>query len=297
VALADDILAALREHPEGLGDGELARRFGKFHAHVYQVCEQLAARGRIVRDKSTRPLVNRLSDGARVPSAPQPSEVPTVDVADNVAAYLGDRNPESRYASFDYCFNYFRGFHERGRAATLTNAEHLEKASLHLGFYLASWGMLRGSSDLLQRSVRYFSRLIEEIAASPPELWDLDVAGYDPAGVDLLMESRRRLRTAFLEPPSDTLITKLLLGVFGCVPAFDRYFRAGLGVATFGRSSLQRMRAFYDVHAEAVEAGRVATIDFATGDPTSRRYTAAKVIDMVFFMEGMRKLGSAPVSD
>jgi hypothetical protein len=31
---------------------------------------------------------------------------------------------------------------------------------------------------------------------------------------------------------SDTLVTKTMQGVFGCVPAFDRYFRIGFGCQT-----------------------------------------------------------------
>jgi hypothetical protein len=32
----------------------------------------------------------------------------TVDVDANLAAFLRYRTPEARYASFDYCFNYFQ---------------------------------------------------------------------------------------------------------------------------------------------------------------------------------------------
>lgn len=38
---------------------------------------------------------------------------------------------------------------------------------------------------------------------------------------------------------------------------------------------------------------RVPTIDFATGEPTDLTYTRAKVIDMIFFIEGMKK-GTMP---
>ena len=35
-----------------------------------------------------------------------------------------------------------------------------------------------------------------------------------------------------------------------------------------------------------IEAHREPTLDFDTGTPTNRRYTRAKVIDMIFFIEG-----------
>lgn len=43
-----------------------------------------------------------------------------------------------RYTSFDYCYNYFH--------PTNNSKQDIEKSCLVLGFYLASWGMFRGSS-------------------------------------------------------------------------------------------------------------------------------------------------------
>jgi hypothetical protein len=45
---------------------------------------------------------------------------------------------------------------------------------------------------------------------------------------------------------------------------------------------------YYQENAESIDRHRVATLDFATGAPTPRTYTAAKVIDMIFFIEGLR---------
>jgi hypothetical protein len=79
-----------------------------------------------------------------------------------------------------------------------------------------------------------------------------------------------------------------MLGAFGCVPAFDRFFRVGFGTSRFGPKALAGIERFYQVNAETIDRHRVATLDFATGEPTSRTYTAAKVIDMIFFIEGLR---------
>ena len=35
-----------------------------------------------------------------------------IDIAANVAQYLGDRSPVERASSFDYCFNYFQRFRD-----------------------------------------------------------------------------------------------------------------------------------------------------------------------------------------
>lgn len=77
-----------------------------------------------------------------------------------------------------------------------------------------------------------------------------------------------------------------MLGVFGCVPAFDTYFKKGFGVSTFSKRSLRRLEEFYRANAPVLARLRQPTLDFRTGRPTTRLYTEAKVVDMVFFIEG-----------
>lgn len=208
------------------------------------------------------------------------------DVAGNIERYLADRNATARYSSFDYCYNYFQSFRELNKVGDLAGKPQLQESCLQLAFYLASWGMLRGSSDLLRRSVKYYVPLIEAVVESPEPIWDIDVATYSDESMEVLFATRSRIRAAFDRPVSDTLVTKILLGVFGCVPAFDLYFRKGMGVTTFGRRSLVKIRNFYDQHAEVIEGHRVQTIDFGSGQRTHRKYPQAKIIDMVFFIEG-----------
>ena len=210
---------------------------------------------------------------------------------DNVRRFADKVDSTDRYASFDYCFNYFQR-HRQDPEALL--GKNLELSCNQLGFYLASWGMLRGSTFLLQRSVRHFVPLVELIATAPKELWELDVHKYDSAGLTLLMEWVAKIREA-LHPEgwrphegvaSDILVTKVLLGVFGCVPAFDTYFRKGFGVSTFSKGSLRRIGSFYAAHAEEIDGLRQPTLDFITGRPSEIIYTRAKVIDMAFFVAG-----------
>ena len=56
-------------------------------------------------------------------------------------------DPNGRYRSWEYCY---KAFHDaRGN----TNAD-VDYLSLQLAFYLASWGMYRGSSFLLQKDYK-----------------------------------------------------------------------------------------------------------------------------------------------
>lgn len=47
-----------------------------------------------------------------------------------------------------------------------------------------------------------------------------------------------------------------------------------------------RVAEFYRDNASVIDQHRVPTLDFDTGTETARRYTRAKIIDMIFFVEG-----------
>ena len=97
-----------------------------------------------------------------------------VDIEENLTAYLSDRKPTARYASFDYCFNHFQSSLEEGHLDDLLKGDGLQLSCLHLGFYLASWGMLRGSAELLRRSIRTYVPVVEALVSAPTHLWTLD---------------------------------------------------------------------------------------------------------------------------
>lgn len=69
----------------------------------------------------------------------------TSEIISAVEKYKADSGPNERYTSFDYCYNYF--------LTTNDLEKDIERSCLTLGFYLASWGMFRGSSFLLQKSL------------------------------------------------------------------------------------------------------------------------------------------------
>ena len=217
----------------------------------------------------------------RARSALSPSEVKA-----HIETYLSSRKRDDRYASFDFCFNYFQAQREKGLAGRLADDGTSEIACLQLGFYLASWGMYRGSTELLKRSLAYLEPAVQVVATSPPEIWSCDADDYSEGRSDLILDVGERLRAAFPKGATDTLVTKIMLGVFGCVPAFDTYFKQSFGTWSFDRSALERIAEFYALNAGAIEKHRIPTLDFATGSDTKRRYTRAKVIDMVFFTAG-----------
>jgi len=209
-----------------------------------------------------------------------------LDIQRNLQKYVGDRRPTSRYASFDYCFNHFQLHRAEDRLDELLEGETLQLSCLHLGFYLASWGMLRGSTELLQRSVKTFVPVVEALVGAPPMLWTLDTDGYTEDSIRTLLAFGSQLRASLHQGASDILVTKVLLGTLGCVPAFDTYFKRGFGMSTFGPKAVRKIAAFDQDHSAEIDSGREYTLDFDSGSPTAPRYSRAKVIDMIFFIQG-----------
>ncbi|MDQ6948565.1 MAG: hypothetical protein M3256_20470 [Actinomycetota bacterium] len=212
-----------------------------------------------------------------------------MDISANIEEFLGGRESTSSSASFDYCFNYFQAHREQGSATALADEPLLELSCLQLGFYLASWGMMRGSAVLSRKSVKYLAPVVEVIANAPYDIWDIDADRYSDQAIATLLRMRDSIRSAFPEGASVILVTKIMLGVFGCVPAFDTYFQKGFGVTTLNEKSLKQIAQWCLDNAENVDRHRVATLDFNGGRLTERVYTRAKVIDMIFFVEGMHK--------
>jgi hypothetical protein len=202
---------------------------------------------------------------------------------------------DERSASFDYCFNYFQSFREKHKVEELADASQIQLSSLQLGFYLASWGMLRGSSFLLQKSVRLYQPLIRAIATFDRRIWTIDADSYNSENIEILVACQDMIVKSLGESyqPSDTLVTKIMLGVFGNVPAFDDFFRRGLGVRSFGKASLEHIANFYKENKAHIDSSEYCTFDYFTAQRTQRKYTKAKIIDMVGNIEGVNQKVSA----
>ena len=124
----------------------------------------------------------------------------TADIDGNLKAFLGGRAPGARYASFDYCFNHFQEAREAGESGRLADSDRVLMSCLQLGFYLASWGMMRGSGDLLQRSVRDLVPVVEQIAAEESSTWELDAHSLTDHADEVLGLRARAIRPWPLTP-------------------------------------------------------------------------------------------------
>lgn len=203
------------------------------------------------------------------------------------------RDPDNRYASFDYCYNYFRSF--KNKPKQLVSKNNMQMSCLQLGFYLSSWGMMRGSSFLLMKSVRHYEGLIGAISEMDGCLWDIDVPTYNDENIKMLMDCKNKIKEVLEKEKyksSDTLITKIMLGIFANVPAYDTYFKKFLkrigASQTFNEKSLKVIKEFYDGKKKDFNV-KIRTYDFWSGKETGALYTKAKLVDMCGFANGYPK--------
>src|ERR1700722_8790341 len=144
------------------------------------------------------------------------------DIPKSIAAYFGKLSGEAnhRYRSWEHCFRFFRTPHNEIRL-------QLDVAALQLGFYLASWGMYRVSSFLLQCDYTVHKPTVEALISERfSALWELEI-GADPSDekyVGLILQAVDAVRSSYrpFGIASDTLVTKVLLGTLACLPACDR---------------------------------------------------------------------------
>jgi len=114
-----------------------------------------------------------------------------MDISGNIRDYLRDRSPDKRYSSFDYCYNYFHEFYEQGNIEAIASSTNVQLSCLQIGFYLASWGMLRGSSFLLQKSVKHYEQLMSMISRMPKVYWEIDLNSYSDENISRLLDLRK----------------------------------------------------------------------------------------------------------
>ncbi|MEI6524090.1 MAG: hypothetical protein WCO37_11415 [Bacteroidota bacterium] len=211
-----------------------------------------------------------------------------------IREFTSKSNLEDRYTSFDYCYNYFKTNHNY--------TFDIEKSCLTLGFYLASWGMFRGSSFLLQKNARHFRQTIEYISTLDKTIWDIDVDNYDEDNIEKIIEIYREIKGRLIlnsENADVTLVTKVLLGVFGFIPAFDQYFcntfrslyNNKCGFRRVNVNSLNYVKDFYLKNKLDIDrlSSETFTTNFDTGLKTKIQYPKAKLIDMYGFSLGIKQ--------
>lgn len=196
-------------------------------------------------------------------------------------------DPHARYLSWRHCYNAF---------SNRKQAKSSDDLALQLAFYLASWGMYRGSSFLFQKDYKVHVPIVKLLLE----------ARYDPLrgisarelcedkSLALLDELSARIRQAYAQElpvsksapnhATDTLVTKILLGTLGCVPAYDRFFVQGvkrhhISNGVYSSVSVRAVAQFYCNHWDSLERLRGELSQCGT------EYPAMKLMDMCFWQD------------
>ena len=213
------------------------------------------------------------------------------DFGKYVSMFIKKVGVEHRYASFDFCYSYFYRTHVLNKDEN----EDKEKSCMVLWSYLASWGMLRGSSHLLQKSPAYLLDLIDYIGTIYEDAIKIDVDSYNDETIAKLIDIYKNIESRLEIPnkfkPSVTLVTKIMLGVFANVPAFDRYVKNAFGVNVFNGNSLKKIERVYNKEKVIVDklANMQKVLVFPAAKGVEFTYTKAKIIDMYGFQQGISR--------
>lgn len=204
-------------------------------------------------------------------------------------------NENGRSRSWEHCYRVFRD-------ARTDPSPDYDNLSLHLAFYLASWGMYRGSSFLLQKDYKVLVPIVEEVLKPEYDcLFGVACVGLREDEVQDSLEKLRKCIAKYFRPirnevagravasdVSPVLITKILMGTLGCVPAYDRFFVDGIKkykVTTreYSLESVRKLAKFYEAHNDRLEEARrgMQTDDLI--------YPQMKLLDMGFWQVGFEK--------
>jgi hypothetical protein len=221
-------------------------------------------------------------------SKTRPTRCSASDLHHRIGRFYGKlaADPHHRYRSWEHCYRFFRS--RTLEALTVDK----DTAALQLAFYLASWGMYRGSAFLLQRAYTVHLGVVETLAA--PHLSDLwkKETGSEPADerlVTVILELFQAVKAAY-KPfglASDILATKVILGTVGCLPAVDRFFIDGFRKSQRKYSSPLN-RAFIErIIQFCIECGPELRIEQARIEAAGgMHYPLMKLADMYFWQIG-----------
>ena len=199
-----------------------------------------------------------------------------------------------RFKSWEHSFHFFSSHYK-----SLNDEKTFDHGCLHLAFYLASWGMLRGGAFLLQKDYRIHEYFLIDVVKNTKYFryydreFQLSMNRDSVVGIDSLIKETTESYISnisqingedTLASVTDTLASKILLGVYGNVPAYDRYLKDALNLhgisQQFNEASLLELVDFYNSYRDEFEKCHQLFCENGT------YYTPMKLIDMYFWQVG-----------
>lgn len=207
----------------------------------------------------------------------------------------GLKKANSRYKSFDHCYLFFCSHY-----SDYNDKSVADLLALHLFSYLASWGMMR-SEILIQNNYLIHKKacaiIAEKMIQSGKDLSVDDLMklrdeikeGYKGISYSKLsydkVEKECHMEQKKIDKASDTLVTKILLGTTGLVPAYDRFVKRAmkkLGIScSFGKKSLDQLSKFVEANSEAIY-----DVQERVEKACNIKYPVMKIVDMFLWQKG-----------
>ena len=210
------------------------------------------------------------------------------DIYDDMTA-----TPYSIDYSWEHCHGAFLKIKNKyNDPQTDMTTDDMDFLCLSLGWYLASWGMLR-NSFLNEYSHEIHKDAIQLIYDHRwDSLWDIDYAALTRVQAKCIQTLATELEDTYKRihhferddyQLTDTLKTKILLGTIACVPAYDRFFVCAL------RHSLDKTNLCAKSLLELSEVYITYRNEFASMQAHCNHgnYPSAKLLDMCFFKYGV----------
>lgn len=219
-------------------------------------------------------------------------------------ARTNDKN--GRYRSWEHCNKVFNEKHmelvEKRKMGSDLSDEDYDYLALHLSFYLASWGMYRGSSLLLYTDYKIHIPIVKELMKEEYDnLWNITYKDLDNEKSNIINLVVKIKEELYGDRPevvkkiynkkkgsiTDTLATKILLGTLACIPAYDIYFTKAIKkyeskAGTLNTHSIEVLAKFYDDNKESLNN---LLEEF---EKEGVKYPQMKLLDMGFFEYGMK---------
>ena len=207
-----------------------------------------------------------------------------------IEAFFAKAGEHGRYRSWDHCYGYFQ------RNPPEAIAADRDLAALQLGSYLASWGMFRPKGFIFDYTYTIHREVIDVFVDrrfADLRQREFGAEANDLELVPLIQAAATAIRDAYRQfgGATDTLVTKVLLGTFGCLPAFDRFFNRGWEDAGF-KPKTPTLKAWFfqqvfDFCRENLVELREEQAQVERGVyGVGMRYPLMKLVDMYFFQTG-----------
>ena len=196
---------------------------------------------------------------------------------------MGKNGDKVRGLAFDYCYAYYQK-----NKNNLTGA-NMQTSCMQLWSFLANWGMITQGCKLMDYNYKSLAEIVAVIDKYTV-LYDIKMDDNDYVDKILAVYGELMEATVFLKQTyRNTLVTKIMLGTFGCCPAFDINFCAAFGTYStvkLGHKILEDVQRFYKNHKAIFDEYKINVMSFEGQPIPELYYPVAKLVDMYGFIEG-----------